>query len=497
MKPTIKVSIGGFAFNLEEDAYRVLNNYLQALRNHFQGNPESDEIIADIEARLSELLLMRMSKNEGAVSLEDAQEIIKIMGNPKDFDDSASSTSTTGNPTENSTENFLRKKRLYRDIENKVIGGVCSGLGHYFRIDAAVIRLLFAGLFLFLFFFRNSGPSCLVVVGVYIILWIVMPAARTFNQKLVMTGAEPSIENIEDRTQIPVRKYRGGGITTFFNVLLNIIVGIIAFFTFLFLIAIIGSLAWIYLDTDILATANYMSLFGYNTFYFKTAILLVSIIPVIGLFWLMIKVLRRSSFTTATLISFIIGLVVWLGSAFYIGNKTTKFVYSHRERGEAIETIPVNTQSNRLYVKLGSEYSEADSQPNNPILLYKGEKQKYRSITVLPNMRIREDTTLTTYKIEVCKHNFGENNITAKRKAENMHLDYNITDSLLVLNPKWYNNDKPWNLEMYEIIITAPKGKDVELITPLNDNYRIGNVRIGRWGYYDSDYNRFEYDFWD
>lgn len=87
MKPTIRVSIGGLAFNLEEDAFRVLDDYLKALRRHFEKNSESGEIISDIELRLSELLQMRVSSADGVVSMADALDIIKIMGSPKDFDD--------------------------------------------------------------------------------------------------------------------------------------------------------------------------------------------------------------------------------------------------------------------------------------------------------------------------------------------------------------------------------------------------------------------------
>lgn len=479
MKPTVKVSIGGLAFNLEEDAYRVLNDYLQSLRKHFQGNPEADEIIADIESRLSELLQMRTCKSEGAVSIDDALEIIKIMGNPKDFGDAATEESELKGE-EGTIDNSFREKKLFRDLDNKVVGGVCSGIGHYFRIDATLIRLLFAGLFLFLFFFRYSGPSSLIIIGIYAILWIIMPAARTFNQKLVMSRADPSIENIEERPLRPIRKYRGSSVTTFFSVLLNIIVGAIAVLTFLLLIGVIGILVWLYLDTDILATANYMVLFGYNTFDVKLAIVLVSILPIIGLFCLMLKILRRSSFSTLTLISFIMGLIIWLGSAFYLGNKTAKFAYAHREQESVTDTVSLKTTSNKLYVKLGSEYLESNTQPNVPIMLYKGDKLKYRDICVLPNVSVVEDTILTEYKMEIDKKNYGENGVSASRKAEAMQLDYNITDSLLILNPKWYNNDNPWNLEMYKITIRVPKGKNVELTSPLQERYYTGSFTFNR-----------------
>lgn len=202
MKPTIRVSIGGLAFNLEEDAFRVLDDYLKALRRHFEKNSESGEIISDIELRLSELLQMRVSSADGVVSMADALDIIKIMGSPKDFDDAPQEEYTEEDSEKKSfgksdyaTDDTqdLFKKKLYRDTDNKFIGGVCSGLGHYFRIDTTIMRLIFSGIFLFLLFFMHKGPSCMIMVLIYGILWAVMPAAHSFKQKLSMTGSDPSI----------------------------------------------------------------------------------------------------------------------------------------------------------------------------------------------------------------------------------------------------------------------------------------------------------------
>lgn len=480
MKPTVKVSIGGLAFNLEEDAYHVLNDYLQSLRKHFQGNAEADEIIADIEQRLSELLQIRMSKSEGSVSIDDALEIIKIMGNPRDFDDDVNDESLSENEESKSIDNLFWKKRLFRDLDNKVIGGVCGGLSHYFKIDVALVRLVFTGLFFFLFFFKYGGLSSIVIIGIYVVLWIVMPAARTFNQKMVMTGVDPSIENIEEKPLQPIGKYRGGGVTTFFSLLLSIFVGCIAVLALFLLIAIVALLVWLYLDTDILATSNYMVLFGYNTFDVKLAIVLVCVLPVLGLFSLMLKILRRSTFSTLALMSFIFGLIIWLGSAIYLGNKTAKFVYAHQNQEDVTDTISVNTTSNRLYVELDSEYLNSNTQPNVPILLYRGSRLDDRSICILPNVFVEKDTTLTEYKIEINKKSFGENSLSAKRKAENIRFDYVITDSLLTLNPKWYNNREPWDSELYEITIKVPMDKEIKIGTPLQQYYYSGSFKFNK-----------------
>ncbi|MDH6307695.1 phage shock protein PspC (stress-responsive transcriptional regulator) [Dysgonomonas sp. PFB1-18] len=501
MKPTIRVSIGGLAFNVEEDAYHVLDNYLQSLKRHFSGSPEADEITGDIETRLSELLQIRMNNKDGVVSLTDAQEIIKIMGNPKDFDDSEPGTvNDEKNGSDHKQKAYseytqdLFKKKLLRDVDNKIIGGVCSGLSHYLRIDPTAIRLTVAGIFVFLFIVANRWPACMTVILIYIILWIVMPAARTFKQRLEMTGSDPSIENIEDRTQpIASRKYRGSAISTILDVFINIIAGIVAAVALIYLIATIVILVWLYMDTDILASANYLVLMGYNTWNFKIAVILAIILPAGALFDLMVKIIRRSAFTTQTLISFIIGLVIWIVSLSYLGNTGAQFAYSHQNSGEATEQLTISMPSDTLYVKLGEEYLDATPQPNNTAMFYKGNKLRNRQICILPTVIVKEDTTSTDYKVEIRKKDFGENEIAAKRKAEALHMDYAITDSVLTINPKWYDNHTKWNAETFEAVITRPKNKTVVLGTLLKDSYHINAIRINGYDFYsyhsDFDFN--------
>lgn len=499
MKPTVRVSIGGLAFNLEEDAFHVLDSYLKALRRHFSGNPEADEIIADIESRLSELLQMRVNGSDGVVSITDAQEITKIMGNPKDFDETVSGETEEGMPknepyhdTESRDDSYnFFKKKLYRDENNKLIGGVCSGFGHYFKIDPTAIRILLAGI-VFLFSFLSFKVVGTIILA-YIVLWVVMPVARTFNQKLSMTGADPSIENIEDRSQPSLKKYKGSAIGTILNVLINIFVGIIAVAVFLTMLGIITTLVWLYMDTELFGLNNYLVLLGYNSINLKIAFVLATLIPIGALFSLLLKILRRSSFTSQTLVSFIIGLVIWIGAVVYISNKSIKFAQLHKERAEAVENLSVNTKSDTLIIKLGDEYLTANPQPQNPIMFYKGERMRDRQVCILPYVKVRQDTSLTDYKVEILKKDYADNKITAKRKAEALHLDYNVTDSLITVNPKWYNNKDKWNLESFEIIVTTPNNKKVVMETPLKESYHINSIRFNRYdcfGYhYDFDFD--------
>lgn len=487
MKPTIKVSIGGQAFSLDEDAYSILNNYLQLLKKHFESNPEADEIIADIESRMSELLQMRLNNTQNSVSIEDAQEIINIMGNPKDFDDEAEGNvdgdkKQTDSKNEhadatNTKESGLIKKRLYRDTDHKVIGGVCSGLGHYFRIDPVAVRILFVLIAILPNLIVDK--SAMIVILSYIVLWIVMPKAVTLTQKLAMTGSDPSIENIDDRALSTSKKYKGSFLPDVVRVLFNIIIGFIAIITGLVLISMIITLMWLYFDTEIINVNNYLGLLGYNTLNVKIAISIIVLLPSIGLLSLMIMILRRSPFKGRSLVSFLIGLTIWLAAIFYLGSKGVAFANRHKEQATASENITLSTTSDTLHIRLGNEYDDAIPQPNNGYFLYKSEKGKNNKMCILPEVSIKEDSLATNFSIEIRKQSFGQNHFTANKNAERMKLNYVVKDSLFTISPPWYDNENPWKIENFRVIITTPAKKTVIVHEPLDNFYNIHSFTVG------------------
>ena len=182
MNKTFTVNIGGSVFHIDENAYYRLDQYLTAIRKSFS-KEEGEEIVHDIEIRIAELLSENINDLHKVVTIEDVDRIIAIMGKPEDFiDDNASD----GDQQEK-TYTYIPEKKLYRDPENAVLGGVLAGLGHYLKIDTVWIRILF--LILVLFF--GTG------VMLYIILWIVIPKAKTTTQILEMKREPVNISTIE------------------------------------------------------------------------------------------------------------------------------------------------------------------------------------------------------------------------------------------------------------------------------------------------------------
>ena len=146
MKKNIKVNVSGMLFNLDEDAYQVLENYLNKLERHFRNKEGSKEIIEDIERGIADMMSEKLGESKTIITIEDINEIIQQMGDPLEIDDEED---TKQQNQESYSYNHNHQKRLYRDTEDKVLAGVCSGISYYTNIDVAWVRILFIILFLF------------------------------------------------------------------------------------------------------------------------------------------------------------------------------------------------------------------------------------------------------------------------------------------------------------------------------------------------------------
>ncbi|MDX1351071.1 MAG: PspC domain-containing protein [Putridiphycobacter sp.] len=182
MKKTITVNIGGFSFVINESAYALLQAYLKNVESKLSG--DTDEIMQDIESRIAELLKERLIDNKEVVDESDIAFIQTIMGQPEDYDDGEGDDGQQATYEQATNTN---EKALFRDMDNAMLGGVCSGLARYFNIDPLVMRILFV----FFTIFLGSG------LLLYIILLILIPEAKTTAQKLKMSGEAVNLESIK------------------------------------------------------------------------------------------------------------------------------------------------------------------------------------------------------------------------------------------------------------------------------------------------------------
>lgn len=149
MKQVININFQGRVVPIEVTAFELLKNYTESLNRHFANEEGKEEIINDIESRIGELFQERISKGATCITDEDVKAIIKSMGNPEDFeamDDTpgASSASSSYSQQEQQTSSSTSStghKKLYRNDNDKILGGVCSGLANYFNIDVVVTQI--------------------------------------------------------------------------------------------------------------------------------------------------------------------------------------------------------------------------------------------------------------------------------------------------------------------------------------------------------------------
>ncbi|QGY45564.1 PspC domain-containing protein [Maribellus comscasis] len=180
MKKTYTIHLSATVFYIEDDAYEELQKYLISLKKYFGDSEEGREIIADIEFRIAEIFTSKITEEKKVVTMDWVNEVVEMMGTPETFNEAGDNEEPFG-------EKSRRKRRLYRDPEHKVLGGVCGGLAAYFDIDPVVMRLIMV----LLFFFTG------IALFVYLILWIVVPKAVNAAQRLEMRGEDVTVKNIE------------------------------------------------------------------------------------------------------------------------------------------------------------------------------------------------------------------------------------------------------------------------------------------------------------
>lgn len=181
MKKVINAGIGGRSFILDEDAYYRLDQYLELFRQRTQMGFLTREVMEDLEIRIAELFSESLSSREEVVNLHLVERIIAQLGMP---DGEGTPGAGHQQPYQNPYERT--QKKLFRDSDNKLLGGVCSGVAAFFDIDVTLLRVLFL--------------VALIVGGVgfwiYIIVWFVAPLATTASQKCEMRGLPITAENL-------------------------------------------------------------------------------------------------------------------------------------------------------------------------------------------------------------------------------------------------------------------------------------------------------------
>lgn len=187
MKRTLTINLGGSVFTIDEDAYQLLDQYLSNLRLHFKEEAESKEVLHDFELRINELFSEKIRLGHQIITIEMVEEVIKKMGSPEEIFGEDDEMHAPYNEVKEEVVDTTLGKKLFRDPDDKILGGVLSGLAAYYGADVVPLRIA-----AILLAFFSSG----ITIPLYLALWIIIPIAQTATDKLRMRGESVTIENI-------------------------------------------------------------------------------------------------------------------------------------------------------------------------------------------------------------------------------------------------------------------------------------------------------------
>ncbi len=515
MNKTVTINISGIIFHIEEDAYDILSKYLSTIKGYFNKSEGRDEIVSDIESRIAEMLQERVTPLKQVVLMADVDHVISVMGKPEEFagDPGEHHEKETGEPDE--AGQSTGRKRLFRDPDDKMLGGVCSGIGHYFDIDAVWLRLALAiSFFVFGFGFL-----------LYILLWIIIPQAKTTAEKLEMRRETVNIHNINRSFQeemddlkkkmkgfkkeasglgSPENKEKikkGAGrigefIEEFFHVLGRVI-GKFAAVIFILvggalLIGLLASIFGVHTHNVSFGVSNGSvsyslqqlshliftdgRLFGLSIL----AVVLLLGIPFLMMIYSGIRILFGLGKSSKVLR--IVAAILW-GSGIVLGFYLVSVMGSDfSESNQVKHSTSLKPASNTLYVRL-AEVTQADDD------LYESTPKHHRSFFEIRNGQVHGyypsvdilPSASDSFEVTILNSARGATEKEALNRAKNIQYHFSVKDSILELEPSFYfGQDDKWRKQDVRIVVRVPRNKMIHLsknMRPLVHNSDIANLQ--------------------
>lgn len=465
-------------FHIDEDAYQKLTRYFDAIKRSLSNSNGQDEIIKDIEMRIAELISEKHSNEKQVINLKELDEIITIMGQPEDYrldnDDQEAPKSNFNSPSGSKVT-----KKLYRDKDNGMVGGVLAGLGHYFGVDKVWLRIFV----LILVCFYGTG------ILAYLILWIVMPEAVTTTEKLEMQGDPITISNIEKKVreefEVVSEKFKNAnydkmgnqakaGITKAAGSLGDVFISIFKVFAKILGILLImsslpvlvclligvftlGSGAFIHFPWQNFVNAGNYS--DYPIWSFGVLMLFAVGIPFFYLMLLGFKLLITNMKSIGNIANYTF-LAIWLictGILISIGiNQATELAYEGRSIDKKIlnlkplDTLQITFKHNDYYAKSVDNRTDfmVTQDSSGTEVIYSNEVR----------LKIQRTHDKAAY-IQIEKQAEGKSLFDAKKTAEKIKYIYNLQGNKLILDNYLITDLKnKYRDQEVEIILYLPEG---------------------------------------
>lgn len=481
MNKTIIINISGIIFHIEEDAYEILKVYINDVKRHFAQSPDSFEIVTDIENRIAELFNEILKKdNKQVVVKSDVEVIIAQMGTINDF---ASDEEAETNEGPAATYNV--KRRLFRDEDDKTVGGVCSGIAAFFGWEAVWVRIITA-----ILLFMSFGTMLLI----YILLWIVIPGAKTRAEKLAMKGEPINLENIKRSVEDELGTVKnhfssaknnvenslknndfGGKVASFFSSIFNIIGEIIKGFFKIFGVLLGGIILIGCLIALFALIASTIGVFGFSQFgpseiypfslfmadiswSLCLAVIMVLVLPLIGLIILGISLITKKRILPIA--ASIAMVIVWFVALGFAGAGATKIAKNFKQNASLRQTIELSNSSNNKYLLNISDYT----------LLTDADIEKFKNLDKRFNIQLDDkdfdfdNVKLTVEKsvterpilIQVFKAR-GRSFEAALEEAQKIKYTFSQQDSVLTFNSFCeIDRDGAWRDQQVDLTLQLP-----------------------------------------
>ena len=502
MEKTLTINISGWVFNINEDAYEKLTQYFKMLKKHFQKEEGGDEIVTDIESRIAELFKERITDQNAVILISHVDEVIGIMGQPFEMEEEQNEESYNY-----SAPKGRGTKTLFRDTINGHIAGVASGLGKYVNLDPIFLRIVF------LLLIPTGGLGIIL----YLVLWILIPEAKSTSDRIRMEGKKVNIKNIENKVKeeadylkdrlndfseeaIDVYKKTGPArrqglksiesfVKSFGKFLLKVLKILLGFVLFVYGVGLLVGFAivqfnWIpSLEFDVFSVHG-MSLPSFlNTFIMENsyglvavvAISLVVFIPIVMMIFHGIRFLfnlkRNKTVGTIAWQSWVVALIIAFGISYttITAFKDESVIITKHDFDKIKgDTLQIRLNTNNYYANvLSSDRSTIVSQDRSIPILHDGEFYGE------PRLRII-NTDKDDFYMKLYLNSRGHNEKRAEENIQDIEFNFRIDSLGIILDPYYLlKEEAKWRAQEVDIRIYVPEGKSVMIDRNIRRHFRL------------------------